>query len=114
MMNARTISLLIAFAATVVSGGAAAAGDAVKGAEKAKAVCAACHGDDGNGKSEFPDYPKLAGQHADYIAHALKEYKTGKRKNAIMAPMAQPLSPKDIEDIAAYFSKQNGTLKVVR
>ena len=91
-----------------------AAGNAAKGAAKAKEVCAACHADDGNGKKEFPDYPKLAGQNADYLVHSLKAYKAGTRKYAIMGPMAQPLTLQEIEDLAAYFSKQAGSLKVMR
>lgn len=92
----------------------AVAADVVKGAAKAKEVCAACHGDDGNGKKEFPDYPKLAGQHADYLAVALREYKSGVRKNAIMGAQAQQLSADDIRNIAAFYARQPTTLKVMR
>ena len=106
-ISALTLSLALAPAAY-------AGGDAAKGAVKAKEVCAACHADDGNGKKEFPDYPKLAGQNADYLVHSLKAYKAGTRKNAIMGPMAQPLTPQEIEDVSAYFSKQVGSLKVMR
>ena len=73
--------------------------------EKA-AACAACHGT--NGKGTTPDYPNIGGQHADYLAQALNDYRLGKRKNAIMAPFAQQLSRDDISAIAAYFSKQPG------
>ena len=65
----RTI-LLLAVAACV-SGSAFARGDAVAGAAKAKQVCAACHGEDGN-KPLQPDFPKLGGQHYDYLLHSLK------------------------------------------
>jgi cytochrome c553 len=90
------------------------AGNAAAGAEKAKTVCAACHGPDGNGAQAFPDYPKLAGQHQDYLERTLREYKSGGRKNAIMAPMAQALTAKDIADVAAFYASQKGTLHVRR
>ena len=87
------------------------AGDAVKGKEKS-AACGACHGADGN--SAAPDFPKLAGQHEDYIVRALTDYKAGKRKNPIMMGMAAPLSKEDVADLAAYFSAQKGLMIVKR
>ena len=81
------------------------AGDAGAGREKAK-VCAACHGE--NGISAAADFPKLAGQHYDYLTRALTDYKTGARKNPIMAPQAANLSRRDIEDLAAHYSNQPG------
>jgi cytochrome c553 len=103
----------VAFAALVAACAAPAVAQDI-GAEKAKQVCAACHGDDGNGKKEFPDYPKLAGQYEDYLYHSLKAYKTGARKNAIMAGMAQPLSDAEMRALARYFSKQQSSLTVTR
>lgn len=90
------------------------AGDPVAGGEKAKTICATCHGADGNGVQSFPDYPKLAGQHQDYLLRALVEYKSGGRKNAIMAPMAQPLTAKEMQDLAAFYASQKGPLHVRR
>ena len=81
------------------STGAAIAADLGAGATKAKEVCQACHGLDGN--SQTPDYPKLGGQRPDYLAKALRDYKSGARKNPIMAGFAGTLSPKDIENVAA-------------
>ena len=76
-------------------------------AGKAKSTaCAACHGTDG--VSTVPTFPKLAGQHPDYLYQALKDYKAGKRKNPIMAGMAANLSDADMADLAAYFSEQKG------
>lgn len=76
--------------------------------EKA-AVCAACHGE--TGVSAQPAmFPNLAGQHANYLENALKEYRTGTRKNAIMSAQATGLSDADIEQLAAYFAAQNGPL----
>ncbi len=108
-----TIRILLVAGALALATPVGAA-DLIKGAAKAKEVCAVCHGDDGNGKKEFPDYPKLAGQHADYLAVALRGYKSGTRKNAIMAPMAQALSAEDIENVAAFYAKQKTTLRVMR
>ncbi|MBL8268856.1 c-type cytochrome [Steroidobacter sp.] len=68
-------------------------------------TCVACHGADG-AKTIAPDYPKLAGQPADYLVHALKDYKSGKRKNAIMAGIISGVDEKDFEAIAEFFSKQ--------
>jgi cytochrome c553 len=101
---------LIALAGLIVADPALARGDAAKGKEKA-AVCGTCHGADGNSPI-MPDYPKLAGQPHDYLEKALRDYKAGKRKNPLMAPMAQNLSKEDIKDLAAYFSSLGGDLRV--
>lgn len=70
------------------------------------ATCGACHGSDGIGTLD--EYPNLAGQHADYLAQALNDYRLGKRKNPIMSTFAQQLTREDIAALAAYFSKQPG------
>jgi cytochrome c553 len=69
-------------------------------------TCVQCHGPDGNSASA--EFPRLAGQHQDYLAKALRDYKSGARKNAIMAPMVANLTPRDIDEIAAYYSHQKG------
>jgi cytochrome c553 len=76
------------------------------------ATCVACHGVDGN--NAIPLYPRLAGQHEDYLRKVLTEYQSGERKNAIMKGMAQSLSPQDIADLAAYFASQPKGLTVVK
>ncbi|SFO13164.1 c-type cytochrome [Nitrosospira briensis] len=76
------------------------------GKKKAAEVCAACHGPDGN--SPAPAFPKLAGQHASYLMKSLNEYKSGVRKDPIMAGMAAALSKEDIEDVSAYYASQSG------
>ncbi len=101
---------MIAVAGLVVAGNAAAGGDAAKGKEKA-AVCSACHGADGN-TPLAPEYPRLAGQPNDYLEKALRDYKSGKRKNPLMGPQAQNLSKQDMKDLAAYFASLSGDLKV--
>jgi cbb3-type cytochrome c oxidase subunit III len=77
--------------------------DAVRGESKFTAVCAACHGADGN--SGVAANPKLAGQHPEYIVKQLQEYKSGKRANPIMQGFASQLSEQDMRDIAAYVAK---------
>ena len=78
-------------------------GTASAGATKA-AICAACHGADGN--SADPQYPKLAGQHENYIARHLMLFKSGERSNPIMLGFASMLSPQDMRDIGAHFAAQ--------
>ena len=56
----------------------------------------------------------LAGQHADYLVNALKSYKSGARKNAIMGGQAATLSAKDMLDVAAWFSSQKSSLQSKR
>ncbi|MCC7216693.1 MAG: cytochrome c [Burkholderiales bacterium] len=106
-MNLRILTCATAFAALVPAGAAAA--DIEAGKKKVQEVCAACHGIDG-GQPTTPEYPKLSGQYPDYLAKALRDYKSGARKNAIMAGMAAGLSDKDIENVSAYFYTQPSVL----
>ncbi len=78
-------------------------GNAAAGKAKS-ALCAACHGADGN--SLNPLWPNLAGQHASYIVQQLKGLQSEVRTDATMSPMAAPLSEQDMVDLAAYFSSQ--------
>lgn len=96
---------LIALSLLGLVSGAAWAGDAARGKEKS-AVCAACHGADGN--SPAPDFPRLAGQYEDYLYRALLDYKSGARKNAIMQGQVGALEKADLADLAAYFASQKG------
>jgi cytochrome c553 len=104
MMTMKTLALAAMVMFGVGSAGAAVAADASAGAAKAKEVCQACHGMDGNSPS--PDYPRIGGQYPDYLSKALRDYKSGARKNAIMAGFAGTLSKQDIENLAAYYSAQ--------
>jgi cytochrome c553 len=70
--------------------------------------CAACHGADGNSTATI--YPRLAGQYHDYIARALREYRSGERQNAIMAGFAKTLSDADIDKLSRYFAAMPGKL----
>lgn len=78
---------------------------------EAVAVCASCHGE--NGVSASPIFPNLAGQHRDYLVHALQQYKSGERKNAIMGAQAANLSPADIKALALWFSSQKAVVYTV-
>lgn len=104
-------SLLIAAAVAVptlsaqASGPAAAAkADVAKGQASYAAICAACHGPDGN--SAIPANPKLAQQHPQYLAKQLAEFKSGKRANGVMLGMASALSDDDMKNVAAWLATQ--------
>jgi len=98
---------LLLLAAPALAGDNLIGGDAKAGEAKA-AVCAACHGPQGN--SANPEWPKLAGQHAGYAFKQLQLFKQppadSLRFNAIMSGQAQPLSEQDMKDLAAYFAAQ--------
>ncbi len=70
------------------------------------AACQACHGKNGIGVQ--PMWPTLAGQHESYLEHALKQYRDGDRKNALMMPMAMNLTDADIKALAAYYAGLKG------
>jgi len=82
------------------------AGD-VKAGQNKSAMCASCHGADGN--SPIAMYPKLAGQSASYIAKQLADFKSGDRVDPVMAGMVAALSSEDMNDLAAYFAVQTPT-----
>ena len=74
--------------------------------EQVAGICASCHGTDGVGIT--PQYPTLAGQHADYLERALHDYKRGGRKNPIMAGFVGTLTNADIKALADYYGSQPG------
>lgn len=104
---------MIAMLALLLVCATAHAGNPARGQELAQAVCAACHGMDGN-LVLVDDYPKIGGQHEDYLVFALKAYRSGARDNAIMGPFARDLSDRDIRDLAAWYSRQEGVLQNMR
>jgi cytochrome c553 len=81
-------------------------GRADAGATKS-AVCSACHGPNGN--SVNPEWPRLAGQSAVYIAEQLRLFRAGVRNNPVMKPLAAALSDQDIDDLAVYYEAQTPT-----
>lgn len=99
----RVCVTVIALGCAAAAAVPAFAGDAAAGKTKA-VVCSACHGVDGN--SINPLWPKLAGQHAAYLTKQMKAFRSGERKDPVMAPMAMPLSDADIEDISAFYASQ--------
>jgi cytochrome c553 len=118
MREATMKKLLIALACCAATASALAGGNVNNGKALAeKYNCSACHGKDYNTPID-PSYPKLAGQHRDYLVHALIAYKRGDgangRNNAIMTGQVKPLSNQDIADLAAYFHSLPGTLVIHR
>lgn len=71
------------------------------------ASCEACHGAGGKEPIDA-SYPIIAGQYKDYLVHALEAYRNGDRTNILMASQATNLTDKDIDELAEYFSKQEG------
>lgn len=103
-MRSRIAVLILACAALGTSFAAHAAGDAAKGKVESQ-TCLGCHGI-ADYTNVYPSYrvPKLAGQSAAYIVHALEEYKSGARSHKTMHAQASSLTQQQMEDIAAYFS----------
>jgi len=97
-------NVLIALSMAVFALNATAA-DINAGKAKAEAQCAACHAANNDwNKPIDPSYPKLAGQHKDYLAEVLKQYQNGGRNNAIMVGQAATLSKDDISNLAAFLA----------
>lgn len=101
------LSIIVLLPSLLAPGALVAAGD--KEAGKAKsAVCAACHGADGN--SINPEWPSLAGQSENYLVKQLQDFKADDRENALMSGQAKLLSGQDMADLAAYFAAQTPKL----
>ena len=98
----KTVIIITGFVVSALSSTlVVASGDAAAGKVKA-ATCSACHG--ANGISQVPVNPNLAGQVPGYISAQLKAFKSGERKNAIMAGMAASLSDEDMDDLDAFYA----------
>ena len=108
LLAASALPLLAAEAAPHAADAAPAAAkpDLNAGSTKFGAVCAACHGADGN--SAIPGNPKLAQQHPEYLVKQLTEFKNGKRPSPIMQPMAAQLSDADVRNISYWAGSQKG------
>ncbi len=113
-------TICVSVATALLSGGAQARGNADNGKELAtkKYACASCHG--ANFATPIdPSYPKLAGQHQDYLRAALLAYQKGDhptfgRNNAVMGSQAKPLSAQEIDDISAYLASLPPSLVLKR
>jgi len=103
MMIKKLLALSISLAFSTAPSVVLAEGNVATGKTKS-ASCAGCHGEDGN--SMVATFPKLAGQHADYIAQQLEAFKKGGRNAPMMAPLALGLDKESIKDIAAYYASK--------
>lgn len=99
-----SVGLFAVLGAVGAVGTAHASGDVQAGKAKSGS-CAGCHGANGEGKGA---YPALAGRTKDELEHALEDYKSGKKNNAMMHSFASHLSDKDIDDLAAYYASLKG------
>ncbi len=110
-MRKNRIAGALAAVLSLAAGVAIAGGDPEAGKEKST-VCAGCHGADGN--STIGANPRLAGQYESYLLQALKQYKSGQRKDMLMGGMVANLSVQDMKDLAAWFASQDAnTLEVL-
>ncbi|MCP1674972.1 cytochrome c553 [Natronocella acetinitrilica] len=107
----------ITLSAAIALGASAAAqavdrGDPTRGAELAEAQCLQCHSADAiRGNREWPE---IRGQYAEYLLQSLRDYKSGRRDNAIMRGQVEGLSLQDKRDLASWFSRQEGGLYTPR
>ncbi|HVL56459.1 MAG TPA: cytochrome c [Burkholderiaceae bacterium] len=102
-----------AFAAAGLLAPAAAAADLENARKIHERQCAQCHGKDGNTPLDA-SYPRLAGQHRDYLLRTMLDYQSGARKNAIMGAQVQALSRRDLRDLAAFYAGLPGQLHIKR
>jgi len=116
----KKLLIAIAGSALLAASGISAAADLDAGKALFEKTCASCHGADAK-SPVMPAYPILAGQHQDYLAHALKAYQRGNnnepassniRKNAVMGAMAAQLSATDIENVTAWLASLPSPLSV--
>src|SRR5262250_3873086 len=103
---ARVFALALALCVSPICATRAVASDDA-GKKKADEACAACHGPEGN-KPITPETPRLGGQQYGYLVQALNDYRKGTRDNPVMSAMAKPLTEKEIDELAGYYSKQQG------
>ena len=104
-LSDQDIEDLAAYLATLGTDTVDAGGTDGPGLERAQ-VCVACHGP--NGISVNPMWPSLAGQHEEYLIHSLNAYRTGERKQAVMAAQAQMLTDEDVKLLARYYASLKG------
>jgi len=106
MIRAGVVSGVFALAVMIAT--PAPAADAAGDQRRAEAIvgerCSLCHGK--GGESASPVYPRLAGQHAEYVARQLADFKSGKRKSETMKPQAEPLTAEEMVALGAYFEQR--------
>ena len=106
------IKTTLMFTALFAASGTTHAANLDAGRKFASEICVACHGVDGNSANQ--EYPKIAGQHPDYLAKALRDYQSGARNNAIMKGFAGMLKSDDIDNVAAWYASQPPALTTYR
>jgi cytochrome c553 len=104
-LSDKDIDDLAAYLSSVGGDAVAAGGTQTEGIEAA-ATCVACHGK--NGISMAPTWPTLAGQHQDYLEHALNQYRDGTRTEPVMSQMAASLTDADVKVLVAFFAGLEG------
>jgi cytochrome c553 len=104
-LSDQAIEDVAAYLATLGADTVAAGGDSGTSFEAAQ-TCVACHGQ--NGISLSPGWPTLAGQHEDYLVHALNQYRDGSRTDVVMASLVADLSDETVAQLAAYFAGLEG------
>ena len=109
-MKFATIAFPIAVAACLMTSVSQAA-DINAGKKKVEQVCQACHGMNGNGKTDTD--ARLAGQYTDYMIRALEDYASGARKNPIMMGIASTLTDADRANVAAYYASQENGVNTI-
>ncbi len=95
----------MALAIAVSAGGAWAQADEARAKKIVGGSCFLCHGTEGESSSEV--FPKLAGQHWEYIAKQLENFKSGKRKSTAMADMVARIQPDEMVALGKYFEKKS-------
>jgi cytochrome c553 len=98
------VRFAVALAAASLSATVWAQADEARAKKIVGGVCFVCHGAEGESSSEV--FPRLAGQHWQYIAKQLDNFKTGKRKSTAMADMVAKLTPDEMEALGKFFEKQ--------
>jgi cytochrome c553 len=96
-----------AAAAALFCVGAMAQADEARAKKIVSGVCSLCHGMDGESSSEV--FPRLAGQHWEYVAKQLENFKSGKRDSTAMSQMAATLKPDEMVALGKYFEKKKST-----
>lgn len=86
--------------------------DLARAEEIVSGRCFLCHGMEG--ESASPVFPRLAGQHSEYIAKQLGEFKSGKRKSDTMKPQAEDLTPAEMKSLGAFFEAKKATARPVK
>jgi cytochrome c553 len=108
----RVVDVVVAAALVLVASSVWAQADTARAEKIVSGSCFLCHGENGESSSEI--FPKLAGQHANYIAKQLENFKVGKRKSTAMADMASRLSSEDMTALGHYFETKKSDPEVIK